>query len=273
MTLLFSQRLAPALVAIGIASTALLGCDDGNYTPASPAATLAQATHPDIGNYVETADGATLYVFTNDTKAVDAADPVSACAGGCLAAWPAYYDADSVVATGLAAADFASFKRPDGAWQSTYKGWPLYTHGADTASGDVNGHAKGGTWYAAGAIPAPRATFSKAYDETVGDHIITADGFSLYIKANDIKADEQHETASSCSGACLENYPLFHVALESVGESLSKDDFGWFTRSDGLKQSTYKGWPLYTYHGDDAGDLHGHADMWFAAGTPIPSLN
>ncbi len=53
---------------------------------------------------------------------------------------------------------------------------------------------------------------------------------------------------------------------------LSASDFGSFDRGGGVLQSTFKGWPVYTYLGDAApGDVNGDgtALKWFATKLPF----
>jgi predicted lipoprotein with Yx(FWY)xxD motif len=73
---------------------------------------------------------------------------------------------------------------------------------------------------------------------------------------------------SGCSGGCSVTWPTFYTAEPTVGTGLLATDFGVITRADGSKQTTYKGWPLYTYSGDSKpGDINGDAvgKTWFVA--------
>ncbi|HSZ33845.1 MAG TPA: hypothetical protein VK772_11075, partial [Puia sp.] len=74
--------------------------------------------------------------------------------------------------------------------------------------------------------------------------------------------------SSACTGNCLAVWPLSYVANPTFGTGLTDTDFSFITRSDGSKQTTYKGWPLYTYSGDNSpgqttGD--GIENIWFVA--------
>ncbi len=67
---------------------------------------------------------------------------------------------------------------------------------------------------------------------------------------------------------CLAIWPVSYNAGTTFGAGLAASDFSSITRSDGSKQSTYKGWPLYTYAGDAAaGAVNGDGIMgvWFVA--------
>jgi len=53
---------------------------------------------------------------------------------------------------------------------------------------------------------------------------------------------------------------------------LQASDFGSFDRGGGVLQSTYKGWPLYTYASDlVAGDVLGEGlgSKWYTAKVPF----
>ncbi len=74
--------------------------------------------------------------------------------------------------------------------------------------------------------------------------------------------------ASGCSGECAKAWPPVTTAGAPVaaGSALSAD-LGTITRSDGTKQVTYKGHPLYFFEKDgDAGDAYGQGSKAFGAG-------
>lgn len=71
------------------------------------------------------------------------------CTGGCLATWHPIVIARNVHPLGPTR--LGKVKRPDGRFQVTYKGRPLYTFGGDARAGDANGEGikDVGTWHAA----------------------------------------------------------------------------------------------------------------------------
>ena len=74
-------------------------------------------------------------------------------------------------------------------------------------------------------------------------------------------------TASACSGACTAVWPpvTTSAAPQSSAGALASD-LGTITRSDGSKQVTYKGHPLYYFVKDkDAGDAYGQGSKSFGA--------
>ena len=94
----------------------------------------------------------------------------------------------------------------------------------------------------------------------VGKYFTDAKGMTLYI----FKKDSPGK--STCAGPCVAKWPLYFRAQASAPEGVNGMDFGTITREDGLKQTTYKGMPLYYFVSDKApGDVLGHAvgNVWF----------
>lgn len=82
------------------------------------------------------AAGRTLYTFDKDTA------NKSNCAGGCLAAWPAFVAKPEAKAAG----EFGLIDA-NGAKQWTVNGKPLYYFAGDAKPGDRNGNGSGGVWH------------------------------------------------------------------------------------------------------------------------------
>ena len=73
---------------------------------------------------------------------------------------------------------------------------------------------------------------------------------------------------STCSGACAEVWPpVITTASPKATGGANTADLGTITRSDGTKQVTYKGHPLYYYAGDgtSGGETSGQAISSFGA--------
>jgi len=68
-------------------------------------------------------------------------------------------------------------------------------------------------------------------------------------------------------------WPIFHVSSPALASGLDAADFVEIVRSDGVKQTTYKGWPLYFFAGDSkAGDTHGdNFEVWYVIKDPFYS--
>jgi predicted lipoprotein with Yx(FWY)xxD motif len=73
---------------------------------------------------------------------------------------------------------------------------------------------------------------------------------------------------SACSGTCAKFWPPVRTAAEAqAGSGAVSGDLGTITRSDGTKQVTYKGHPLYFFAKDkDDGDAYGEGSKAFGAG-------
>jgi predicted lipoprotein with Yx(FWY)xxD motif len=74
--------------------------------------------------------------------------------------------------------------------------------------------------------------------------VTNAQGFTLYSFAPDTA------TASKCTGACAQIWPPV-TGPAAAGQGVT-GALGTITRSDGSKQVTYNGHPLYTYTADTA---------------------
>ncbi|GAA4315788.1 hypothetical protein GCM10023149_12540 [Mucilaginibacter gynuensis] len=97
---------------------------------------------------------------------------------------------------------------------------------------------------------------------TFGNIITDSKGRSLYFFAIDADGN------SNCNGQCAVVWPVFYKENPEMGTGLNAADFAVITRTDGSKQTTYKGWPLYYYQSDSqANDVKGDkvGNTWFVA--------
>ncbi|MGB3606918.1 hypothetical protein [Psychroserpens sp.] len=105
-------------------------------------------------------------------------------------------------------------------------------------------------------------------DNTFGNVLTNAEGFTLYFFAPDAKGD------ANCLGGCADVWPSFFADNLTLDAGLEASDFGSITRTDGQLQTTYKGWPLYIFSNDDqAGQINGDGTggTWFV-GKPDYSV-
>jgi predicted lipoprotein with Yx(FWY)xxD motif len=207
--------------------------------------------------------GRTIYIFIRDTKDKNnftrpdfSNDPV----------WPIFEEDLQSIPSTLDASLFGSID-VFGKQQLTYNGWPLYYFGQDTARGENVGVSvpQPGIWPVAvkGLQPAPEINIKLADNATLGKVLTDQEGNTLYFFTRDAMPD-----TSLCSGGCLNTWPVFYAETPVAGEGLSGSDFGTITNSAGQQQTTYKGWPLYYYVGDEnPGDTNGEArgNVWFVA--------
>lgn len=119
-----------------------------------------------------------------------------------------------------------------------------------------------------------------AVDIQIGEHnfvgtlLVDGAGNSLYIYGADYPGDCENAPISNCMDDCLLSWPVFDAGVRRLGEGLPDAAFGTFVRGDGVQQTTYMGWPLYSYKKDLVpGDLVGHGrGTWFAAETDLPNV-
>ncbi|GIP40811.1 hypothetical protein J31TS4_40910 [Paenibacillus sp. J31TS4] len=237
-----SKTLAEVLV-----ETAKLNAD--KLRPLSYAK-LEFAAKAQLGTYLVDGSGRTLYYFSKDSA------DLNACQGKCLENWPVFYSDKLKVPAELDAADFGVITRADGTKQTTYKGWPLYYFAGDKQGGDTNGEAVNNVWY---VVEAP--SFAAIGNKTgLGNHLTDANGRTLYY------FDKDTPGISVCSGKCLENWPVFYAEGIQAPTGTKQEDFGVLVRSDGTKQTTFKGYPLYYFvHDLKRGDTNGQDvnKVWF----------
>jgi predicted lipoprotein with Yx(FWY)xxD motif len=70
---------------------------------------------------------------------------------------------------------------------------------------------------------------------------------------------------SACAGACAQAWPPLEGSA-TAGTGVNSSDLGTTTRSDGSKQVTYKGHPLYYFIADkSAGSTTGQGNNSFGA--------
>ncbi len=101
-----------------------------------------------------------------------------------------------------------------------------------------------------------------AQKEGLGSYLTDIAGMTLYT----FKKDSPGKSA--CEGPCVGIWPLYYRESVDAKDGLAGGDFGTITRADGVKQTTYKGMPLYYFSKDaKAGDTAGQGfkDLWSVA--------
>lgn len=94
---------------------------------------------------------------------------------------------------------------------------------------------------------------SVVHKEGIGDYLVDAKGMTLYWSKLDAPG------GSACKGQCLIQWPPFYKeAVLSSSPLINATDFGTIIRTDGKKQNTFRGYPLYYYTMDKkSGDTNG----------------
>ncbi len=111
------------------------------------------------------------------------------------------------------------------------------------------------------ATPTGPATVTVATNAKFGSILTDSTGKTLYIFLNDTS------TSSTCSGACINNWPaLLTNGSPVAGSGVDATKLGTTTRPDGTTQVTYNGHPLYYFFKDTAaGDTNGQGikNVWY----------
>ena len=89
-------------------------------------------------------------------------------------------------------------------------------------------------------------TVETSNSATLGTFLANGTGYTLYTYAS----DSPNSGTSSCYGGCASVWPPFYASTLVLSQGLNASSFGTITRSDGSRQTTYKGLPLYLYAGD-----------------------
>src|SRR6266699_136925 len=143
--------------------------------------------------------------------------------------------------------------------------------GSSSSGTAANTPAAGGN--SSSAAPAS-ASGSTVTEKTIGSQQVVVDssGMTLYWFAIDTS------TKSNCSGQCATYWPPVKGPL-TAGSGVT-GTLGTITRSDGTKQATYLGHPLYTYVGDKGpgqnkgNGLNISGGLWYemtvSGSTPAP---
>lgn len=113
------------------------------------------------------------------------------------------------------------------------------------------------------------ATVDSTRSAQYGTILVDSAGRTLYMLTADTS------TTSACSGGCVSLWaPLIVMGAPTPGSGVDAALLGTITRSDGSKQATYNGHPLYTYSGDGgAGHENGEGissfgGTWYVLGLP-----
>jgi predicted lipoprotein with Yx(FWY)xxD motif len=130
--------------------------------------------------------------------------------------------------------------------------------GGSSGSGSAQGG--GGSAYGAGTS-VHTATVVETHSSDLGTYLTDGSGRTVYLFAAD------HGNTSTCNGSCASAWPPVRVkgSAKATGDAKASM-LRTITRSDGSKQVTYAGHPLYYFAGDrSAGDLNGQGSNGFGA--------
>lgn len=223
--------------------------------------TVQVADHPELGKILTDGQGMTLYLFTVDDE------NVSNCYDQCAVNWPPLLveeGQEPVAGAGLTG-ELGITERTDGGRQVTYNGMPLYYWIQDNNPGDVTGQDVGDVWYV--VHPDISTMMVNSPVVTVMEHpslgpILTNQGMTLYLFTTD------EENVTNCYDQCAVNWPPLLVGDGGapVAGTGTTGELGVIDRTDGGRQVTYNGVPLYFWIRDvRPGDATGQGvgDVWY----------
>jgi predicted lipoprotein with Yx(FWY)xxD motif len=255
-------------------ASAVMPVDAAPATPidASPADLRLEMTMS-IDGYITDSAGDPLYMFIGDVTRSNE----TACLSSCASTWPPFDATIARVATGLDLAQVARFHRQDGAWQTTYKGHPLYRRESEAGTQAVTSDGVDGRWFVARdylVFMSAARTFAPAGGMGLNGPFLTDGlGRTLYVCLEDEPATAMVDPQTTCSGDCLTRRPVFGPmgdANARVPSLIDANDLKTFIRADGTRQFMYRGWPLYYFSGDAvAGATEGHNDGAWRAFDPV----
>ena len=105
------------------------------------------------------------------------------------------------------------------------------------------------------ALAESNYTVNLTANKFLGNYLTNQSGFALYYFSDDGSGNG----ASTCYDDCASKWMPFFARTITVPDSLRPVDFATITRTDGSKQTTFKGWPLYLSSRDEAaGDVFGN---------------
>jgi predicted lipoprotein with Yx(FWY)xxD motif len=224
--------------------------------------------------YITDSAGEPLYMFVGDVTRSNE----TACLAACASTWPPFDLQVKHVSAGLDLEQVARFHRQDGAWQTTYKGHPLYRRASEEGARDVTTDGAEGRWFVARdylAFMSAARTFAPAGGMGTNGPFLT-DGFgrTLYVCIEDEPATGMLDPVTSCTGDCILRRPVFGPMAGDTNQRLPSvidpNELKQYTRADGMRQFSYRGWPLYYFSGDlVAGATEGHNDGAWRAFDPV----
>ena len=116
----------------------------------------------------------------------------------------------------------------------------------------------------AGAAEATSATKVQLRHTSVGTILVNNRGFTLYAFTRDSR---NHDSCVTISG-CMSVWPALRTSGNTVaGKGVKASLLGSIKLSNGVRQVTYAGHPLYTYSGDSSPGSTGYVGFSAFGGT------
>ncbi|MFI6149531.1 SCO0930 family lipoprotein [Streptomyces sp. NPDC051109] len=131
-----------------------------------------------------------------------------------------------------------------------------------SGAGDYGSDYGAGT-AAAGADSKGAGQLAVAQNEQIGSLLADSAGFTLYR----FDKDTAKPPKSNCEGDCAKTWPVVPAGDATAAAGMDPALLGEVVRTDGSKQLTVAGWPVYRYSKDTkAGETNGQGvgGTWFA---------
>ncbi|MER6142311.1 SCO0930 family lipoprotein [Streptomyces sparsogenes] len=148
--------------------------------------------------------------------------------------------------------------QPVGGTQTVGVGATSGSSGYGTGSGNEAGGDAGDAASESGkdALTGPAKQLSVRDVPKLGSVVTDSKGWTLYRFDQDTAGSSPK---SACNDACATKWPPVPAGDATVSTGIQQSELGSVTRTDGTKQLTLGGWPVYRYAGDTkAGDTKGH---------------
>jgi len=256
-------------VSIVVSSLVLVGCGGNNSDTQLKIKTSVRSV-----NYLAARNDFSLYRFDDDVKDSDASSCYDTDTSKCATVWPPY---NAGVLTQLDIDNgLGELTRIDGEKQTTYFGYPLYKFKNDINVGDTNGNFVNEDWH---------LNFPKTYDINAAGtklsllkinekYMVDTKDFSLYTFDDDIVSNVSNCYDVPGGIPCATIWPPFYadVNANNISSDLNISLFADISRTDGKKQISYNGKPLYHFTGIAAKAISGDTNVgdtngdWFKQG-------
>ena len=106
------------------------------------------------------------------------------------------------------------------------------------------------------------ATLTVKTKDGIGSYLTDDKGMALYL----FKKDAPNKSVCGPANGCLDKWPVFLADSVDPNAGIDAAAVGTITRDDGLKQTTFKGQPLYYFFKDkDGDDVYGQGvnNVWY----------
>ncbi len=227
------------------------GYGNGGYgSGGSGAGTTAQSgtlrtEATSAGTVLASGQGMTLYYYSADKPH----SGTSACSGSCASAWPPLTGTVQPPAGVTLPGPIGTITRPGGVRQVTINGYPMYTYVGDKSAGQVTGNGMAGEWHVIKlAGSAARGGLLKVELTSVGKVLANPHGMTVYYYTE----DKPGSGVSDCTGSCAMRWPPVVAPVRAPAGVMLPGPIATITRSDGVRQVTINGYPIYRFAGDKA---------------------